>query len=433
MAKQQPDAVLDKGLPCNLDAERMILGSLLIRGDRFGELAADVEPDDFMLEKHRRIFDRMAEIGANGGHINTVTLAEKLMQRNELEAVDGLSYLASLEDGMPVLSNIDPYVAIVREKAALRKLALRFQQGMQRALTGEESPDDIRASILDFLSSDTSGAAMGFSTIGSLIDAAGGLPEYLDRRRAAGLPYSLPTLQRMTGGMRPGEMIVVAAETGSGKTAFALQCALWSGVPAAIFSLEMDATEIADRLITAGGGADVRRERDMSLIRDAVKATMALPDIFISDRDRATVPSIDGALRKLKAKRGVGLAVVDYIQLCSGDVRRGGTRAEEIGTVTRGLKRMAGSQRLPVIALSQFSRAAGRENRKPELRDLKESSSIEQDANIVLMIHFTQRYDLAAGIEHAHGEMIVAKQRNGPTGSFPILFHAPTGRFMEPQ
>ena len=424
---------MDKGLPCNLDAERMILGSLLIRGDRFGELAADVEPDDFMLEKHRRIFARMAEIGANGGHINTVTLAEKLMQRNELEAVDGLTYLASLEDGMPVLSNIDPYVAIVREKAALRKLAVRFQQGMQRALTGEESPDEIRASLIEFLSSDTSGAAAGFSTIGSLIDAAGGLPEYLDRRRAAGLPYSLPTLQRMTGGMRPGEMIVVAAETGSGKTAFALQCALWAGVPSAVFSLEMDATEIADRLITAGGGADVRRERDMSLIRDAVRATMSRPDVFISDRDRTTVPAIDGALRKLKAKSGVGLAVVDYIQLVSGDVRRGGTRAEEIGTVTRGLKRMAGSQRLPVIALSQFSRSAGRESRKPELRDLKESSSIEQDANIVLMIHFTQRYDLAAGIEHAQGEMIVAKQRNGPTGSFPILFHAPTGRFMEPQ
>jgi replicative DNA helicase len=212
------------------------------------------------------------------------------------------------------------------------------------------------------------------------------------------------------------------------------------GHAGAIFSLEMDAEQINDRIICTNSKLDsqILRRADSGLldvdhratISHAIAMAAGLP-LYISDRDRFTVPAMLAELRRLKARQKLEFVVVDYIQLAQG-VGRFDKRADEVASITRGLKRMAGELRVPVIALSQFNRESTKNNREPELHDLRESGSIEQDATLVLMIHFVRNHDVNAGVDEGEAKLLVRKQRNGPIGWIPLTFHAPSGRFYEP-
>jgi replicative DNA helicase len=433
------------GLPAAQDAEKFLLGSVLIKGEQMNTCRDLLTATDFSIESHRRIWSKLCAMHDEGQHIDHSTVGFKLHDSGELESVGGVTYLVSLDDGLPVVSNLESYVTEIRRKSVKRRALLKCNELMIRLSSANEDEADIFADA-EAAMSKLGGElidASGFQTPGEIIRAAGGTDKYLQRRREAGISTPFPTLTNMTGGFRPGDLIVLAALTGAGKTAMAINFATHAaarGHAGAIFSLEMDAEQISDRIICARSGisSQLLRSAETSLLVDsdrraAVSRAMAaageLP-IYISDRDRSTVPSMLAELRRLMTRQRLEFVIVDYIQLASG-VGRFDRRADEVASITRGLKRMAGELRVPVIALSQFSRESAKSAREPELHDLRESGSIEQDATLVLMIHFTRMYDVNIGIDEGEAKLLVKKQRNGPTGWIPLRFHAPSGRFYE--
>lgn len=433
------------GLPAAEEAERFLLGSILLNGEQMNTCRDLLTSGDFALESHRRIWARLCEMHDGGEHIDRSTVGFKLHDSGELESVGGLSYLISLDDGLPMLSSLESYVSQIRKKSVKRRALLKCNEVMFRlSATGDD--DAAVFAEAEAAMSQLAGELVdstGFRTPGEVIRGAGGTDGYLKRRREDGISTPFPTLTHMTGGFRPGDLIVIAAHTGAGKSALAINFAAHAslhGHAGAIFSLEMDAEQITDRIVCARSGlnSQVLRRAEAGLFTDperratvsrALSAAADLP-IYISDKDRATVPAMLAELRRLTARQKLDYVVVDYIQLASG-VGRFDRRADEVAAITRSLKRMAGELHVPVIALSQFNREAAKNNREPELHDLRESGSIEQDATLVLMIHFTRMYDVNAGIDEGEAKLLVRKQRNGPTGWIPLRFHAPSGRFYE--
>jgi replicative DNA helicase len=432
------------GLPASEGAERFLLGSVLLDGEQMNTCRDLLSPGDFAVESHRRIWSKLCAMHDDGEHIDRSTVGFKLHDSGELESVGGLSYLVSLDDGLPRLSNLESYIGEIRKKSVKRRAILKCNEVMIRLSTADEDDAEVFADAEAAISKlggelvDSS----GFRTPGEIIRDAGGTDRYLQRRREDGISTPFPTLTRMTGGLRPGDLVIVAAQTGAGKTALAINFASHAasrGHAGAIFSLEMDAEQISDRIICARSGMDsqvLRRAESGLLDQDrragisrAIAAAAELP-IYISDRDRSTVPSMLAELRRLIARQKLDFIVVDYIQLASG-VGRFDRRADEVASITRGLKRIAGELHVPVIALSQFNRESAKNSREPELHDLRESGSIDQDATLVLMIHFTRMYDVNAGVDTGEAKLLVRKQRNGPTGWIPLTFHAPSGRFYE--
>jgi replicative DNA helicase len=432
------------GLPASPEAERFVLGGVLIDSTHMEKIRDLLTPEDFSVRNHGRIWARLCGMYDAGNKIDRLTLATSLDEKGELLAVGGMAFLVDLEDGMPRLANLGSWVEIIRRKAIKRAAILRCHHAAVRLANTDDEETEIFAEMERTLS-DLSGKLQqsgNFRTPAEIVRDAGGTDKYLQRRSEAGLPSPFPTLNRMTGGFRPGELIVVAAKTGGGKTALAINFAAHfasHGHAGAIFSMEMDAEEINDRIISTNstldskilrqpGGALSDADRRARVSR-AVAAAGELP-IFISDKARFTVPAMSAELRRLAARRKIEYVIVDYIQLAEA-VGRFDKRADEVASITRGLKRLASELRIPVIALSQFNRDHSKENREPQLHDLRESGSIEQDANLVIMVHFTRAYDVNVGINTGEAKLLVRKQRNGPVGFIPVFFHAPSGRFDE--
>lgn len=433
-------------LPSDPDSERLILGNVILDSSRMPLLRDVLFTEDFSNPQNSIIWKRMVVMFDAGVAIDHVTLASHLAGAKELESCGGLSYLSDLDTGMPIFPNLDAWVEIIRKKSVKRQAIIKCNDIMIRlAGTDEDASEvfmDASAKMSEF-NSDLLGDT-GFSTPFDIVTKAGGTEKYLDSRRAEGIQTPWGSLNRMTGGFRPQELIVIAAHTARGKTAMALNIALHAAsrnlIPVAIFSMEMSEDAINDRFISIGGRIDGRTLRrrearpELEAIRIAevgasLRHVVGLP-LYISDTTTVTVPAMEGRLRRLMSQVPIGLVIVDYIQLASG-VGRSGSRAEEVGSISRALKRMASSLKVPVIALSQFNRDSARDNREPEKWDLKESGSIEQDANLILAIHFTAMYDVMAGIPEGEVKLKVLKQRNGPEGWLPMKFHAPSGEFRE--
>jgi replicative DNA helicase len=434
------------GLPQHLQAERFVLASVMIDDRHMDTIRDLLVPDDFTTEAHRLIWARCCAMHDAGQRIDICTVGSACQEANELEAVGGLAYLAELTNGMPLLSNLEEWIRIVRQKAVKRRAIQCCYHAAQRLSTTDDDAAEVFAEterVLSELDGQLAGSG-GFQTPAEVIQQAGGTDRYLQRRRESGLQTPFPTLNAMTGGLRPGDLAVIAANTGCGKTALAVNLAVHfcvRGHAGAIFSLEMDAEQITDRIISARSGLDsqILRRGDAALLdsdkRAAVSRAIAgaaeLP-VFISDRNRSTVPAMFAELRRQIARHQLEFVIVDYIQLVEG-VGRFDKRADEVASITRGLKRMAGELKLPIIALSQFNRESAKDGREPQLHDLRESGSIEQDASLVLMVHFTRMHDVNAGIDTGDAKLLVRKQRNGPIGWIPVTFHAPSGRFFEPE
>jgi len=435
---------LERPLPHNLDAERSVLGAILLDNHVLNVAIEKLRPEDFFLEQHRRVFQQMIALGEAQHAIDLVTLTDELYRHGELEAAGGAAYLAQLVDGVPRITNLEHYARIVKEKALLRSLIHSTHAIQQQALEADEDADVIldRAESTIFQLAEERVRA-GFIGVKELVR------ENFDRlariftegKRITGLPTGYQQLDNITSGLQPSELLILAARPSMGKTALALNIAenlaLRSGDPVAIFSLEMSKESLLLRLLASHARIDAHKFRTGHLAReDWGKMTdslgrLAEAPLWIDDSGSVTVVEMGAKTRRLKRDRGLSLVIVDYLQLVAARGRFS-NRNEEVTSITRGLKGLAKELKVPVLVLSQLTRAPEREERRPQLADLRESGSIEQDADVVLFIYRPNIYKPdETPEERAKAEIIIAKQRNGPTDRINFVFLNTFTRFEE--
>ncbi len=431
----------EKGLPTNIDAERFVLGSIMLDDSLYIQAAGELEPDDFSLDKHRRIFRRMGELQNRGEKIDRITIANELMKFNELEACDGITYLVSLDDGLPQIPNLDAYIRIVKDKAVLRRIIFASQHMMNRALLGEDEPDEILSGAEEtLLKLGEARVKSGLLDPGQILrDYEGGINAFLDpSKRIKGLSTGFAKFDELTGGLHGGDLCIVAARPSMGKTALALNIAQHVALnlkqTVAVFSLEMSRESLLTRMLCSAARVDSQRFRAGYLTQEERrKLNHALHELveaplYIDDTPGIHMMDIHAKLRRLQAERKLGLVIVDYLQLM-GSRGRFENRNQEVSALSRGMKMLAKELNVPMMVLSQLSRAV--ENRqgdhRPQLSDLRESGSIEQDADVVGFIFREEVYQREREDLRGLAELIIAKQRNGPVGTVNLVFlHAQT-------
>ncbi len=428
---------LDQGLPANLDAERFVLGSILLDDTYYIQVAGQLTAEDFALESHRRIFHRIAEVHERDEKVDRVTVANELMRHNQLEAVGGLTYLVSLDDGLPQIFNIESYVRIVKEKSILRKMIFTAQGLISKALAQDEDPTAILAAAEEtLLKLGDQQIKTGLVSPRQILDEyEGGINAFLDpSKRIKGISTGFSKLDEMTGGMHGGELLILAARPSMGKTAFALNIAHHVAVKleqaVAVFSLEMSKESLLTRLLCASARVDSHRFRagylnteERRRLQQAL-AEIAEAPLFIDDTAGVNIMDMHAKLRRLKAERPLGLVIVDYLQLMSGGGRRYENRVQEVSAMSRGLKLLAKELDVPMMVLSQLSRApeTRQGDHRPQLSDLRESGSIEQDADLVGFIFREEVYKRDDASLRGVAELLVSKQRNGPIGKVDLVF-----------
>ncbi|MBN2318727.1 MAG: replicative DNA helicase [Acidobacteria bacterium] len=438
------DISLEKILPNNLEAERSILGAVLLDDSASLAVFENLKPQDFYLESHRRIFEKMIQLMNNSRPIDLVTLKEELQKANELESVGGAAYLTSLTDGLPRVMNIEHYAQIVREKSTLRRLIQISNETMARSYQDEESAQEIlqhiERAVFDIANQQF---RTGFIPIVPIVSEVFKEIEELSNRKApvTGLETGFTDLDRMLAGLHPSDLIIVAARPGLGKTSLCLNVAEHIAIrqhkTVGIFSLEMSKEQLVKRLLCSEARIDAHRINTGFLNKEdwnnlsRASGDLSETKIFIDDTASATVSELRSKSRRLSMEHGLDLIIVDYLQLMSGSGPRYENRTQEISQISRGLKGIAKELNIPVIAVSQLSRAIESrtgEHRKPQLSDLRESGSIEQDADVVMFIY---REEMVNPTEENSGlaELIIGKQRNGPVGSIQLAFSKQFTRF----
>src|SRR5271154_1141585 len=440
------DTTLERPLPQNLEAERSILGAVLLDNHALNAAVEKLRSEDFFLPQHRRIFERMIHLGEKQQAIDTVTLMEDLTRRGELEAAGGVAYLSQLADGLPRVTNVEHYARIVKEKSVLRNLIFSASAIQEQALAAGDDADVIldRAEAVIFQLAEDRVKA-GLIGVKELVrDNFERLEKiFSEGRRITGLATGYANLDNETAGLQPSELIILAARPSMGKTALALNIAenvaLRQREPVAVFSLEMSKESLLLRLLASHARVDAHKFRTGHMNRDdwtkvtASLAKLGEAPIWIDDSASSTVLEMGAKARRLKRDRGLSLVVVDYIQLVVPTTnRRNSNRQEEVSSISRSLKALAKELKVPILVLSQLTRAPEREDRKPQLADLRESGAIEQDADVVMFINRPNFYktDIPEE-ERAKAELIIAKQRNGPTGSLNFVFLSRHTRFEE--
>jgi replicative DNA helicase len=440
----------ERPVPHNLEAERALLGSILLDNSALNLALEGVGKDDFFSEAHRITFDKMVAISEKNRTIDLVTLSEELAKEGQIERAGGAAYLAALTDGVPIGTSVavSEYCRIVKEKSILRRLINAGNNLISRCLEGTDDPD----TLIDLAQSQVFDIAeqkiqSGFTNIRDIFRPSFGTIENLLERgqRVTGIETGFVDLDNMTSGLQPGELVVVASRPSLGKTALALNIAAYAAIKnhktVGLFSLEMSKESLVIRLLCSEAETDSHRLRSgFSSREDWNKLTRALgrlgdAPLLIEDTPALSIMQIRAKARRLKMEKGLDLLIVDYLQLVSGQGRFE-NRTQEVSYISRGLKSIAKELKVPVLALSQLSRAPEqRLNQRPQLSDLRESGSIEQDADVVIFI-FPERK--AAGESEAEGEvdrrghpmkLIVGKQRNGPTGDIPVVFMRPYAKF----
>jgi replicative DNA helicase len=438
------EATLERPLPQNLDAERSILGAILLDNHTLNVAIENLKPEDFFLEQHRRVFNQMIALGENQQAIDLVTLTESLHRVGELESSGGAPYLASLADGMPRVSNVEHYARIVREKALLRNLIHATHNIQQRALEGEDGAD----TILDNAESSIFALAEDRVKAG-LIPVKDIVRDNFERlekifregKSITGVSTGYTELDKLLSGLQPSELLILAARPSQGKTALALNFAenisIRAGSPVAFFSLEMSKESLLQRLVASVAQIDAHKFRSGHLSREDWRrmtealGTISSAPLWIDDAGSTSVLEIGAKARRLKREKGLSLVVVDYLQLITGRGRFS-NRQEEVSSISRGLKGLAKELQLPVLVLSQLTRAPEREERGPQLSDLRESGAIEQDADVVMFIYRPHWSKMEASPEERdQAEIQVAKQRNGPTDKVRFVFRSRLTRFEE--
>lgn len=435
---------LERGLPQALDAERMILGSLIAGNLPIDAVTAVLTADDFSVEKNRRILARIAELSERGETVNRITVAKELQAKGQLESVDGLSYLVDLqEETLPV--NLDSYIRIVKDKAVLRQTIFACANVMERCYQAADGATDIlfdAESLLVKLGA-AANSKVRLRTPGEIIAGHPGF--YRPDQHKAGIPTPWPSLDQFLGGMKPKQLIVIAARTSVGKSVAAAQIAQWTaqlGRGTAVFSMEMDGAEILTRMICSRATVNSFKfqngyvsTKERSDFQRAAAEISKMP-LWIDDSVACTVPAIQAAVRKLKATCGIDIVLIDYLGLLE-TTGRAENRVQEISALTRGLKRAAREFAIPFVVLSQLSRASVQAgNSEPELHHLRESGSIEQDADVVIFLHPLEEKSLdpaAPPPPIVETRFILAKHRGGPKGRCTLKLMRNYTRFDDPK
>ena len=436
----------DAALPSNIDAERTILGAILLDNHAHAEAAEKLESDDFSLDSHRRIFLRMGELIDSSRAVDIVTLSEELARYKEVESIGGVAYLASLTEGLPRKPVIEEYIRIVKDKSLLRRLMLICSAAIARANEQRDSALDVlNAAEQELLTVSERGVGQGFLSLEQIVASSFGTIDnlYKQAREVTGLATDFKEFDRMTSGLQKGELFILAARPSMGKTALAINmaqaAAVKHGAVVAIFSLEMSKESLMRRMLASQAWVDQRKLQTGFLGRDDQgKLQKALEDLvesrlFIDDTAGISLAEMRAKARRLRQNAGqLDLIMVDYLQLMSASLPSSGgrnyeNRTQEVSAISRGLKALAKEMNVPVMALSQLSRASERrgDDKRPLLSDLRESGSIEQDADVVAFIHresYYNRSDEKTDAERKDAEIIIAKQRNGPTGTVHLNF-----------
>ncbi|MGB9243740.1 MAG: replicative DNA helicase [Candidatus Acidiferrales bacterium] len=440
------DTSIERPLPHNLEAERSILGAVLLDNHSLNAAVEKLRSEDFFLPQHRQIFQRMIQLAEHQQAIDVVTLMDDLARRGELDSAGGVAYLSQLADGLPRATNVEHYARIVKEKSVLRHLAFSAAAIQEQALAGGDDADVIldRAESTIFQIAEDRVRA-GLIGVKELVrDNFERLERiFSEGRRITGLATGYPGLDNETAGLQPSELVILAARPSMGKTALALNIAENVAVrnrePVAVFSLEMSKESLLLRMLASEARVDAHKFRTGHMGRDdwnkITRALTSLGDapLWIDDSASSTVLEMGAKARRLKRDRGLSLMIVDYLQLVvPTNTGRGTNRQEEVSSISRALKGLAKELKVPVVVLSQLTRAPEREERKPQLSDLRESGAIEQDADVVLFINRPNFYKTDLPEEdRAKAELIIAKQRNGPTGNLNFVFLARHTRFEE--
>ena len=449
-------ATADRTVPHNLEAERALLGSILLDNSALNQALEIIAKDDFFSEGHRLTFEKMLDLSEKNRAIDLVTLSEELAKDGLLEKSGGAAYLSSLTDGVPLgtTAAVAEYSRIIKEKSLVRRLINASNNVIARCLEGIDDPE----SLIDLAQSQVFDIAeqkvkSGFLTVRDVVQSSfGSIEKLLDRgSRITGVATGFRELDDMTAGLQPGELVIVAARPSLGKTALALNIAAHAAIKdhkvVGMFSLEMSKESLVIRLLCSEAEIDSHRFRTGFVDRDHEsrewdKMTRALgrladAPIHIEDMPALSIMQIRAKARRLKAEKGLDLLIVDYLQLVTGHGRFE-NRTQEVSFISRGLKSIAKELHVPVLALSQLSRAPEqRPGQRPQLSDLRESGSIEQDADVVIFIFRERRSqeDEEEEGEFARGgvetKLIIGKQRNGPTGEIPLIFMRPWAAFRE--
>ena len=439
--QQVKELISQKGMPTSIEGETFVLGTVLLDDSKFAQVAGVLSEDDFAVEKHKRIFSCMTELHTRGERIDYMTLVNELDKFKHLEHVGGVAYIASLTQGMPRLENIDSYVKIVKNKSILRQLIHAANKIVADCIQeGREVDEILAASETAIMKVGTAQLRSGLeSPQETLTRYEGGVDAFLDpTKRPKGLAGPFHRFEELTNGMRPGQLIVLAGRPAMGKTAMALNIASYvaaakgnePGKTVAIFSLEMSREALLTRVLCSEARVDQNRFRGGYLNRDERRRlSSSLTKIvnckmFIDDTADLNVIELGAKCRRLQSEHGLDLVVVDYLQLLAskGSVEN---RVQEISAFSRGLKLLAKDLDIPILALSQLSRATESPQRKdarPRLSDLRDSGSIEQDADVVCFIFREEVYKPTDASLKGVAELIIGKQRNGPTGIFKLAF-----------
>jgi replicative DNA helicase len=433
----------ERTLPHNLEAERSVLGAILVHNDAFNLAAQVINEKDFFRDAHRRIFDKMIVLNERNAAIDFVTLKEELSRSGDLDDVGGPAYIASLADGVPRATNVEYYARIVKEKSTLRNLIYAANKILTNAYEAEQEPeiilDEAESSIFS-VADDRLKA--GFVPMRDLVKESFPKIEQLfeQKRLVTGTPTGFVDLDAMTRGLQPGDLIIIAARPSMGKTSLILNIsqyvAVQPGMTVGFFSLEMSKESLFIRLLTSEAQIDSHRlmsgaigQKDYGRISHALESLSAMK-LFIDDTANIGVMEMRAKARRLQAEHGLSLLVVDYIQLMSGRGRFE-NRTLELAAISRSLKGLAKELHVPIVVLSQLSRAPeARSDHRPQLSDLRESGALEQDADVVVLIYRDDVYNKDPNNENSGiAELILAKQRNGPTGIVKLAFLREQTRF----
>ncbi|MDQ3811571.1 MAG: replicative DNA helicase [Chloroflexota bacterium] len=440
------DAYRDRRPPYSEDAEQAVLAAMLMDPNAILRAAEHVDDTMFYREGHRRIFRAMVALSERGDVVDPLTLAEELARRGELEASGGKDYIGYLVDAVPTAANVEYHAKIVREKALLRRLIETSTAIVAEAFEGKmaaaELLDDAENRI--FQVSQQRGTD-GFTRIKELLWPTMERIEALQRggKTITGVPSGFTDLDEMTSGFQPADLVIVAARPSMGKTALVLNIAQYaaieSNIPVAIFSLEMSKESLVQRMLTAEARVDAQKLRK-GMLRDddfprmaRAAGILSSAPIWIDDSPGITLLEIRSKARRLKADGDIGMVIIDYLQLIHGP-SDSESRQQEISYISRSLKALAKELNVPVLALSQLSRAPEqRTEKRPQLSDLRESGAIEQDADVVMFLYRQEMYDGPVDKDgnsiEGRAEVIVGKQRNGPTGIVNLYFHKSYTRF----
>lgn len=437
------DLFADRMPPQNIEAEQAVLGAIFLEPAALTLATEILIPEDFYRAAHQKIFNVMLKLNDQGEAVDLVTVTEELAAAKLIEDIGGVSYLSELSGAVPTAANIEYYARIVEEKSLLRRLIRTATNIAADGYTREDEVETLLSeaekSILEVAQRKNAGA---FHNIKDVLVRTYDNIELMHNRvgDVTGIATGFAELDRMTAGFQRNDLIIVGARPSVGKTAFALNIAqnvaTKTGENVAIFSLEMGAEQLVMRMLCAEGNIDAQRLRTGSLTEDDWgKLTMAMGSlasagIFIDDTPGVRVGDIRAKCRRLKQEHGLGMIMIDYLQLILGSGRSGENRQQEVSEISRSLKQLARELQVPVIALSQLSRGVEqRQDKRPMMSDIRESGSIEQDADIVAFLYRDDYYDKESESKNII-EIIIAKQRNGPTGTVKLAFVKEYNKFV---